>query len=128
MSEPEMKRLLVWFVAQCEGDSGTGASYWEQFPEFCRAQQIARDSGEPLPLPVELTEEALPRIRALRDRIALSCAGQSVGMSLAALAFEVSVTEGSAGATFALFDEWLHYWRSRIPQAKAEATINRRLN
>lgn len=27
-------KLLQWFMRKCQGDSGTGESYWEQFEEY----------------------------------------------------------------------------------------------
>lgn len=32
------KDALAWFIQQCLGDSGTGESHWEQFPEYRAAQ------------------------------------------------------------------------------------------
>jgi hypothetical protein len=128
MSTPEIKRLLAWFVAKCEGDSGTGSSYWDQFPEFSRAKQICADTSAPLLLPVEIKEEQLATIAKMRSEIAQITCGKIVGFCLSALAFEASVIEGNHDVHPALFDEWLHYWRSRIPEAKRQAAINRSRN
>lgn len=40
--------LLVWCVAQFQGESGAGESYWEQFPEYqaaCKIVDAARRAG-----------------------------------------------------------------------------------
>ena len=44
---PEWQKLLGWFVAQCDGDSGMGASYWEQFPEYRRAVVLINETAVP---------------------------------------------------------------------------------
>ena len=33
-------KLLQWFILQCQGDSGTGESYWEQFEEYRIARML----------------------------------------------------------------------------------------
>lgn len=40
--ETELAACLAWMVAQLEGDSGTGASHWEQLPEFIQARKLVR--------------------------------------------------------------------------------------
>lgn len=34
MAAPDLLKFAKWARGQMCGDSGTGASYWEQFPEF----------------------------------------------------------------------------------------------
>lgn len=119
MNEAEMRRLLAWFIAQCEGDSGTGASYWDEFPEFRRARCLAK--SERPELPVEADEAMLSKIREIRANITLLTLGRPIIIRLAAHAMEVAVTEASASVSQTLFEEWLAYWRSRIPEAQAKA-------
>ena len=35
-------KLLQWFIGQCQGDTGTGKSYWEQFEEYRIARMMVR--------------------------------------------------------------------------------------
>jgi len=35
-------KLLQWFLLQCQGDSGTGESHWEQFEEYRIARMLVR--------------------------------------------------------------------------------------
>ena len=44
--EEKTIRLLRWFIDQFEGDSGTGASHWDQFEEFCDAKRIVEEAGK----------------------------------------------------------------------------------
>lgn len=43
-----LAELLAWCVAQFQGESGAGESYWEQFPEYeaaCKVVEMARRAG-----------------------------------------------------------------------------------
>lgn len=43
-----LAELLAWCVAQFQGESGAGESYWEQFPEYeaaCKIVDMARRAG-----------------------------------------------------------------------------------
>ena len=35
-------KLLQWFIRQCQGDIGTGESYWERFEEYRIARMLVR--------------------------------------------------------------------------------------
>lgn len=126
MSDPEMKRLLAWFVAQCEGDSGTGASYWQQFPEFLRAKLLMK-SATPC-VPMDMEEADWEVVKKLNHEISLRLLGRPIGLCEAALASQVSLLEGTHGTPQTLFDTFLEYFRSKIPEAKACAAMERGRN
>lgn len=35
---PQLLAACQWFVGQCQGDSGTGESYWEEFAQYRAAR------------------------------------------------------------------------------------------
>ena len=37
---PEMLEALKWCVHQFQGDSGTGDSHWEDYPEYVKARDL----------------------------------------------------------------------------------------
>lgn len=43
---PELLSFAQWVMGQLQGDSGTGESYWEQFPEYLAGKDaIAKATG-----------------------------------------------------------------------------------
>lgn len=118
MSEPEMKRLLAWFVAQCEGDSGTGASFWEQFPEFCRALEMTKQmNGKPVEIPVALSEGQMMSAKMLQGKLSDLMEGMALTDCIVALAATVAIAERMCAINPALFDAWLDFYRSITPKA-----------